>query len=178
VRKSPARVEREANPRGRSTPALGRGKTKLQRQIEAAERATKAMKLRTMRHSWDTIAAQCGYSSRGAAATAVKRELARIPREAAHELRISELETLDAAQRAIATQIAGGSFGAIDRMLKIMDARAKLTGLYEDIVDTGVEEVRDVLAAWLGEVRKRAAVDDLEDELESGDLSDSDETDE
>jgi hypothetical protein len=144
--------------------------------IDAAERARKAMQLRAMRHSWDTIAKQCGYSSRGAAATAVKRELARIPREAARELRISELETLDAAQRAIATQIAAGSFGAIDRMLRIMDARAKLTGLYEDIVDTGVEEVRDVLAAWLGDVRKRAAVDDLEDE--SGDLDDDDVDDE
>lgn len=170
--KSPARLEREANPKGRSTPALGRGLSKTQRAIEAAERANKAMKLRAMRVSWDQIAKQCGYSSRGAASTAVKRELARIPREAAKELRISELEALDLAQRAISTQIAAGNFGAIDRMLRIMDARAKLTGLYEDIADTGVDEVKQVLGAWLGQVVK--IVDD--EEAREGDDDADDET--
>lgn len=167
VRKSAARLEREANPKGRSTPALGKGLSKAQRALEVSERANKALKLRTMRVSWEQIARQCGYSSRGAAATAVKRELARIPREAAKELRTVELEALDAAQRAISTQILAGNFGAIDRMLKIMDARAKLSGLYEDIADTGVDEVKNVLGAWLGQVVKQVELDDLEDERES-----------
>lgn len=160
VRKSPARLEREANPKGRSTPALGKGLTKAQRAQAVAERAAKALKLRTMRVSWDAIAKQCGYSSAGAAATAVKRELMRIPREAARELRTSELETLDIAQRAMSAQIMAGNFAAIDRMLRIMDSRAKLTGLYENIADTGVDEVKQVLEAWLGQVIKLDAADD------------------
>lgn len=170
--KSPSRLEREANPKGRSTPALGKGLSKLQRQIEAAERAQKAMKLRAMRAPWDTIMKQCGYSSRGAAYTAVKRELSRIPREAAKELRISELETLDVAQRALGVRIASGDLGAIDRMLRIMDARAKLTGLYEEPAETGVDEVKAVLAAWIGQTVKLVEADDA---MEEGDDDDRDE---
>lgn len=167
--KSPTRLEREANPRGRSTPALGKGKSKTERQVDAAERAKKALQLRTMRVSYDIIAKQCGYASRGAAYTAVKRELSRIPREAAKELRVSELETLDTAQRALASRIANGDLGAVDRMLKIMDMRARLTGMYDEIVDTGVDEVRGVLAAWMGQVAKQVELDELEDAEREGD---------
>lgn len=170
--KSPTRLEREANPRGRSTPALGKGKSKTERQVDAAERAKKALQLRTMRVSYDIIAKQCGYASRGAAYTAVKRELSRIPREAAKELRVSELETLDTAQRALASRIANGDLGAVDRMLKIMDMRARLTGMYDEIVDTGVDEVRGVLAAWMGQVVKQVELDELEDAEREGEGDD------
>lgn len=143
---------------------------------EAAERAKKALQLRTMRVSWDAIAKQCGYANRGVAYRAVQRELSRIPREAAIELRTVELEALDVAQRAINAQILAGSYGAIDRLLKIMDARAKLTGLYDEVADTGVAEVKQVLAAWVGQVAKTVDDDELDDELEAGE-ADADDVD-
>lgn len=121
--------------------------------MSTAERARKAMVLRAARVSYDQIAKQLGYANRSSAFNAVKRELARIPREAAKELRISELESLDVAERAIARDVANGSLQAIDRMLRIKDARARLTGLYDEQVDTGVEEVKGVLAAWFQAVQ-------------------------
>lgn len=156
-------MARKTSSRGDKPPARSRAQV----QQENAERARQALQLRTMRTSWESIARQCGYASRGAAFNAVQRELAKIPREAAKELRTAELEALDAAQRAIARQIANGNLRAIDRMLRIMDSRAKLTGLYDNIADTGVAEVNDVLAQWLGK---------LQQEDESGELDDDDET--
>jgi len=138
------------------------GKSRTQITLENKQRAQKALQLRTMRVSWESIAKQCNYASRGAAYNAVQRELQRIPREAAKELRTAELEALDVAQRAIANRIARGDFAAIDRMLRIMDTRAKLTGLYENIVDTGVDEVKGVLQAWLADVEKEVDSEDAE----------------
>jgi len=149
------------------TGAYGKGKSKVEGRIEAAERAQKALRLRALRHSYDSIAKECGYSSRGAAHAAVKRALAAIPREAAKELRTSELEGLDMAERALARQLARGDLRAIDRMLRIKDMRAKLTGLYEQQADTGVEEVARVLGAFMGAAIKAEAngeLDDIDDE--------------
>lgn len=132
--------------------------------IKRREMAKQALQLRTQRLSYDEIAKRVGYSSRSAAFTAIKRELALIPREAANELRITELEALDMAMRAIRTHVAKGDLWAIDRMLKIMDMRAKLSGLYEVAPDTGIEEVTKVLAAFLGQAEKLVEIDELEDD--------------
>lgn len=101
-----------------------------------------------MRVPWDTIAERLGYASRGAAYNAVKREIAKIPREAVNELRTVELESLDRLEQVAIRQALQGNLGAIDRVLRIKDARAKLTGLHDAPADTGIEEVKSVLAAW------------------------------
>lgn len=131
---------------------------------ERARKQEKALRLRTMRVSYDEIARQCGYASRGAAHSAVKAALAAIPREAGKELRISELEGLDIAERALARSLARGDLRAIDRMLKIKDMRAKLTGLYDETTDTGVEEVSAVLGAFMGQAIRELDAGDLDDE--------------
>lgn len=133
--------------------------TKTEVSMSAAERARKAMLLRASRHSYDDIAKALGYANRSSAFNAVKRELAKIPREAAKELRVSELESLDIAERAIDKEVARGNLRAIDRKLKIMHSRALLTGLYEEAVDTGVAEVKGVLAAWFGGLQAEVAND-------------------
>lgn len=139
---------------------------------EAAEKQAKALKLRTMRVGYAEIARQVGYASPGAAHDAVKRALAAIPRENAKELRTSELEGLDVAERALAQRLARGDLRAIDRMLRIKDMRAKLTGLYEETTDSGIEEVRAVLAGFMN----AAIRDDEQDEQEGeGDDALSDE---
>lgn len=151
------------------TGAYGKGQSKTERAIEAAQRAQKALRLRALRHSYDSIAKECGYSSRGAAHAAVKRELAKIPREAAKELRQSELEGLDIAERSLARALARGDLRAIDRMLKIKDMRAKLTGLYEQQAETGVEEVARVLGAFMGAAIKADIAGELDDEIDEDD---------
>jgi hypothetical protein len=138
----------------------------MQNRLEAAERAAKALHMRTMRYSYDSIAKACGYGSKGAAFKAVQRELAKVAREPAKELRIAELEALDVAERALATRLARGELAAIDRMLKIKDMRAKLTGLYEEQTDNGVGEVKAVFAAFMAQVEADVAQDEADDELE------------
>lgn len=140
-------------------------RTKLQ--LEAALRAKKALQLRTLRFSYDEIAKQCGYSSRSAAFTAVKRELAKIPREAAKELRQVELEGLDIAERNLSRQIAAGNLNAIDRMIKIKRLRAELTGLFDTQAETGVDEVKAVLADFLAAAIKGDEDDADEDDAEN-----------
>ena len=158
---------------GETTPAK-RSKTEIR--MTAAERARKAMVLRAARVSYDNIARQLGYANRSSAFNAVKRELARIPREAAKELRLSELESLDNAERAIATLVASGNLQAIDRMLRIKDARAKLAGLYEEAPDTGVAEVKAVLAAWFTSITTEVDNDD-DDEYPDDDEAEGEESD-
>ncbi len=135
----------------------GKGKSRTQHAVDAKERAARAMRLRAMRVPYDQIAKELGYANRSSAFNAVQRALAEIPREAAKELRIAELESLDIAEAALAKRLAQGELQAIDRMIRIKDMRAKLTGLYEEANSTGVDDVKNVLADWLTSVREEDA---------------------
>lgn len=134
-----------------------KGKTRTQIRAEARTREAKALDLRLLGYSHERIARELGYQHRSAAKKAIDRALASIPREAASQLRDMELERLDLAQRSLAEKIVRGHLGAIDRLIRIMDHRAKLLGLYEPQPDTGIAEVAAVLGAWLGKVRKEDA---------------------
>lgn len=114
----------------------------------AAQRANEALQLRLARVSYREIAKRVGYANPGSAFRAVERALKNLPRESARELRVQELETLDLAQRALMPSVVAGHLGAMDRLVKIMDARARLAGLYAVPVDTGVDEFKAVLKAW------------------------------
>lgn len=140
-----------------------KGKTRAQIAKSARERETRALELAALGYSYERIARELRFSHRSSARAAVKRALAAIPAEAVKHLRDLELERLDMLQRAIATQIVRGHLPSIDRMLKLMDHRAKLLGLYEPQPDTGVAEIAAVLGAWIGKVRE-------EDEALGGDL--------
>lgn len=131
-----------------------KGKTQTQIRAEARAREAKALDLRLLGYSHERIARELGYQHRSAAKKAIDRALAAIPREAAIQLRDIELERLDLAQRSLADKIVHGNLGAIDRLIRIMDHRAKLLGLYEPQPDTGIAEITAVLGAWLGKVRE------------------------
>jgi hypothetical protein len=126
-----------------------KGKSRTQARHDAARRAQQALELRAARVSWDVIADRCGYGSKGAAYSAVQRALKNLPREAAKQLREIELESLDSLERGLTAAALRGHLGAVDRVLRIKDSRAKLTGLYEAPADTGVDEVREALATFL-----------------------------
>lgn len=115
---------------------------------ETAVREAQALQLRKLRVSYDDIAKQLGYANRSGAFKAVKRAIAAITREPAEELLQLELEGLDAAEAALAGRILKGDEFAIDRMLKIKDMRAKLTGLYEQKTESN--NLAEIKAALIG----------------------------
>lgn len=153
-------------------PKRGGNQASAQNKLSAAERSRRALQLRLMRQSYDQIAKALGYSHKSAARKAVEREIAKVPREAAKELRDQELETLDMAQRAIMPSIIAGHLGAIDRMVKLMEQRAKLTGIHENIGDSGVDEFKAVLKAWAVTIAQQVDADDLDDVDEEDDIED------
>lgn len=149
-------------------PRPGKGESKVEAKMTAAERAREATRLRTMRISWDTIATRLGYASRGAAYNAVQREIKKIPREAVNELRNVELESLDRMESAAIGAALAGNLGAIDRILRIKELRGKYTGVFEGVADTGIDEVKSVLAAWRKQIVED---DDSDDEEHEGDAA-------
>ncbi|MGA6129143.1 MULTISPECIES: hypothetical protein [unclassified Microbacterium] len=125
--------------------------TDVERRLTAAQRADAALQMRLRRATYREIARAVGYSSPGNAYRAVEREIARVPREHAKQLRAQELETLDTVQAKIMGRILDGTspdLWAIDRVLAIMDRRARLMGLYDAVDTSGVDEFKTVLKAW------------------------------
>lgn len=100
-----------------------------ERRIAAAERHRQALDLRKAGASYRAIAAKLGYDSPSSVHKAVAAALRRITEEPAAEVRTLELERLDALTIALWPQAAKGHLGAVDRLLRVMERRAKLLGL-------------------------------------------------
>ncbi len=103
------------------------------RDANAAKRAVMALELRTSGMSYEQIARECGYSDRSAAHRAVQRELQRVVVKNVEELRGVEAQTLDVLQmecmKLFLDKENKGRLFAADRILAIMERRAKLFGL-------------------------------------------------
>jgi predicted transcriptional regulator len=97
--------------------------------IAIAERECAALELRKAGKTFDEIARALGYSERGGAAKAVGRALDATIRERADELRKLEAERLDALTAALWPRAMDGDLKSVDRVLSIMERRAKLLGL-------------------------------------------------
>lgn len=130
-------------------PRSGRGR--FVKSLETAKRDAEAAQLRASGKTYDQIADALGFSDRSLARRAVERALAATVREPADELRQLELIRLDAlwveAVKVMTTEHItvnngrvivvdgvplkddGPTLSAIDRLLKIMERRAKLIGL-------------------------------------------------
>lgn len=119
------------------------GKTKRGRNVQAIvdanERQVRALELRKAGVSYQTIADTLGYGGPSGAFKAVQTALKTTLREPAEELRSLEMERLDQAAFAIAAQVRAGNLGAIDRLLRIMERRAKMLGLDRMIVGAMVD---------------------------------------
>lgn len=103
------------------------------RDVNAATRATLALQLRAKKLSYDEIAKQCGYASRGACHDAIMRELDRVVVKNVDELRTQEADMLDQLHT-VCWEMAmdksnRGRLFAVDRVLAISERRAKLMGL-------------------------------------------------
>lgn len=116
-----SRTGREAN----RDPRSGR----YRRRRSVAERDAQAATLRGAGLDYRSIARQLGFRSVSSAHDAVARCLKATVREPGEEVRQLELSRLDAALAGIWRRVIGGELGAVDRMLKIMDRRARMLGL-------------------------------------------------
>lgn len=132
------------------------------RDANAASRAAQAMQLRILGHTFDTIAKQCGYHDRGAAYHAVQRELKRTVQQPADELRTLEVERLDALLRTFLPKALKGDTWSADRVLALMERRAKLLGLDAPPPERDIAQpliVREVYpSAWVDGLARPTAV--------------------
>lgn len=115
------------------------------RRATAAEKRKMALDLRRAGWSYDDIASEVGYANKGGAFKAVKQGIADITRESANELLELELARLDDLQAGAYDKARDGDLFAIDRVLKIIDQRAKFLGLYDRKTDDTSGEVRGAL---------------------------------
>ena len=117
----PSRYGKHANTKGRT------------RDVNAASRVQMALRLRAQRLSWEEVAQRAGYSSRGAAHTAVMRELQRTISGDVEVWLNEELASLDYAEAEIWPLFLDkknrSRLFAWDRILAIKERRAKLKGL-------------------------------------------------
>lgn len=118
------------------------------RDVNAGQRAALAVKLRASKMTYDQIARQCGYADKQTAHKAVQRELQRVVVANVEELRQEEVNTLDVMQsecmRLFLDRENKGRLFAADRLLAIMERRAKLLGLdtKPDALPDGVTIIR------------------------------------
>lgn len=100
------------------------------RKVLARLREARAIELRVQGYSYPEIARELGYQTPGAAYRAVVRGLSRVyPEEEARQLLRLELARLDELLRVLWPKAVEGDLGAIDRVLRIIERRARLMGL-------------------------------------------------
>jgi len=111
--------------------AVRRGNQKTsKRKIAQSEREAKALELRKAGYDLNYIARECGFKGRSGAYHAIKRAIERITTEPALEVRELELHRLDHLQRLCWDRVLDeGEIELVDKLLRIMDRRAKLLGL-------------------------------------------------
>lgn len=132
---------------------------------ELIDKERQVLELRRMGVTYDEIAKATGYATAQGALLAYKRALKRTLNEAgAQEAREEELDRLDRLQRVYWAKAINGDVVALDRVLKIMEHRAKYRGLYAParmqveatVYDSGtiigeLERIRAIIRANRGE---------------------------
>jgi SOS-response transcriptional repressor LexA len=94
--------------------------------LSAAEKARAALELRQAGASYEAIAEMVGWKSKGAAHKAVMKALQETKAEDVAELRALELRRLDSLlEGGLYRRARQGDVGAVDRVLRIMEARRR-----------------------------------------------------
>ena len=111
------------------------------RDVNAAFRAKRALALRAQGKSYDDIAVECSYGSRGAAHHAVQRELQRVVVEDVQELRREQMEKLrrleEECWKVLLNPKDNGRMFQVERIVSILERQARLMGL-----DTPVDQAQ------------------------------------
>ena len=125
---------------------IQRGTYPPNRDVNAANRCTLAIKLRAMKMTYEAIAAQCGYANASSARKAVMRELDRCVIKNVEDLRTEELDSLEQLELVCWKRLQDKDYSksmlfAVDRIIAIKERRAKLMGLDTKIEDTPMPQV-------------------------------------
>lgn len=111
--------------------------------VSAKKRATQALRrqrcveLAAQGRTYDEIAQEVGYTHRSAARKALIAALDTVLVDNVQQYRALELERLDALQVALWDDAVAGDVTAVDRVLKIINARCRLLGLDQHGQDEG-----------------------------------------
>jgi hypothetical protein len=127
-----------------------------ERMVKALARQRQALELRMAGIEYASIAKELGYKNPSCAHKAVKTALKRTLQEPADELRNLELRRLDSLTFALWAAGKSGNQGAIDRILRLMERRAKLLGLDKSVpIDMTVESIAMTMAEWRAKQAER-----------------------
>jgi hypothetical protein len=99
-------------------------------------------------HTYQAIADELGYASRGTVHRIVKTALADHEMDSVDELRQLELERLDALQYAYWAEALAGDHAAAHVVLKVMDRRLKLLALPVAWDPSRVEAKPEIVQMW------------------------------
>lgn len=95
----------------------------------AAARRVKAVELKTAGLTYQQVATELGYTSRGTAYNVISKALKEQTAEAVGSLRGLENARLDALQRALWEAAMTGDVQAVNSIVRIVQARVRLNGL-------------------------------------------------
>jgi hypothetical protein len=122
---------------------------------ELVDKEIKVLELRRVGLTWVRIAEEVGYADHTGAYAAYKRAIKRTMQQPADELREQELDRIDRLQVAIWPAAMKGDTRAVLTIVRLMERRAKLTGL-----DMPIKIEQDV-TTWTGGDTIDRAVRDL-----------------
>lgn len=125
--------------------------------IRIRERRRQAIELRRANVTYEQIALTLGYAHRGKAYEDVHIALDQITKQPAEELLAEELDRLDALIMGLWSKARVGDVHAVDRVLRIMERRARYRGLDaptrqvitvipEDAFDAEIRRLEQIMA--------------------------------
>jgi hypothetical protein len=100
------------------------------RRAEASIKACRAVELVRQGKSYDAVARAVGFANRGTAHRVVTKALAERLVDGIDELRDIEVARLDALQAALWPKVERGDTRAVNTVVRIIDRRSRLLGLY------------------------------------------------
>ena len=121
-----------------SIAALPRVSGRHRNKALAAARRTRVVELRCQGWTYEAIAEELGYASRGTVFTVVHTALAAQEADETENLRALETERLDRLQGALWDRAMAGDVGAIREGRRIVEARIRLL----DLINRAVKEQR------------------------------------
>lgn len=115
--------------------------------LDVRRRQLEALELRKQGLGYQAIADRLGYKNVSSAYQAVQAILKATLREPADELRRIEAERLDSLMTAVYRRAQDGDEKALDRVLRVMERRARLLGLDQGVPDPVALDLRAALDA-------------------------------
>lgn len=137
--------------------------TTYEKRKEAQEKRAQALALKVAGATNEQIVEAGIYANRGTVSRELKKALADITHDVATDVLKLELTRLDVAQMGIWGAVRSGDVFAIDRLIKIMDRRARYLGLDQPQEADNVSEVREAMVGFLASVTAQAKSYDDED---------------